>query len=296
MLDLSVIILTYNEEIHIRRCLENVCPYFAEVFVIDSCSTDRTVEIASGFENVKVLSHPWPNNHGVQFNWALDNAPIRTEWILRLDADEYLSPELIERLRLELPRIPDDVSAISMRRTHTFLGRFLKGGSGPIFLTRIFRRGKAQSEVKNMDEHILVKEGRTVLWDEAFSDDNLRDLSWWTSKHNGYSIREAADLLDLEYGFSDCPASADETVPASRPKKSRYAGMPLFLRAFAYFIYRYIIRGGFLEGKEGFAWCFLQGWWYRTLVDAKIFEIKKVCDNDPARIKAYLAEKHGIKF
>lgn len=296
MLDLSVIILTYNEEIHIRRCLENVCPVAKDVFVIDSCSTDRTVEIASEFDNVTVLSHPWPNNHGVQFNWGLDNAPIRTEWILRLDADEYLGPELIERLHRELPLLPPDVSAISMRRTHTFLRRFIKGGSGPVFLTRIFRHGKARSDVRNMDEHIQVNDGLTVRWSETFSDDNLRDLAWWTDKHNGYSIREAADLLDAEFGFSAGADSGPSSPLASRRNKSRYARMPLFLRAFAYFLYRYFVRGGCLEGKEGFAWCFLQGWWYRTLVDAKIYEIKKVCGGNPEKIKAYLADNYKIKF
>ena len=295
MLDLTVIILTYNEEIHIRRCLENVCPISRDVFIIDSCSTDRTVEIASEFKNVTVLTHPWPNNHGVQFNWGLANAPIRTEWILRLDADEYLSPELIERLQRDLSGLPNVVTALSLRRTHTFLGRFIKGGSGPIFLTRIFRYGKAQSDVRNMDEHILVNEGSTVQWSEPFTDDNLRNLTWWTEKHNGYTIREAADLLDAEYSLSGkCKTTDDGT--SSRRNKSLYARLPLFLRSFAYFFYRYFLRGGFLEGKEGCMWCFLQGWWYRTLVDAKIFEIKKICGNNPEKIKRYLADNYRIYY
>lgn len=295
MLDLTVIILTYNEEIHIRRCLENVCPISRDVFIIDSCSTDRTVEIASEFKNVTVLTHPWPNNHGVQFNWGLANAPIRTEWILRLDADEYLSPELIERLQRDLSGLPNVVTALSLRRTHTFLGRFIKGGSGPIFLTRIFRYGKAQSDVRNMDEHILVNEGSTVQWSEPFTDDNLRNLTWWTEKHNGYSIREAADLLDAEYSLSG-KFKTTEDGTSSRRNKLLYARLPLFLRSFAYFLYRYFLRGGFLEGKEGFVWCFLQGWWYRTLVDAKIFEIKKICGNDPEKIKRYLADNYRIYY
>lgn len=295
MLDLTVIILTYNEEIHIRRCLENVCPIARAVFIIDSYSTDRTVEIASEFKNVTVLTHPWPNNHGVQFNWGLANAPIRTEWILRLDADEYLTPELIERLQRDLSGLPNVVTALSLRRTHTFLGRYIKGGSGPIFLTRIFRYGKAQSDVRNMDEHILVNEGSTVQWSEPFTDDNLRNLTWWTEKHNGYSIREAADLLDAEYYLSGKFKTIDDGT-SSRRNKSLYARLPLFLRSFAYFLYRYFLRGGFLEGKEGFVWCFFQGWWYRTLVDAKIFEIKKICGNDPEKIKRYLADNYRIYY
>ena len=99
MLDLSVIILTYNEELHIRRCLENVCPIAKKVFVVDSPSTDGTVAICNEFENVEVVVHKYPGNQAEQFNWALDNLKIETEWILRLDADEYLMPELVEELK-----------------------------------------------------------------------------------------------------------------------------------------------------------------------------------------------------
>ena len=116
MLDLSVIILTYNEEIHIRRCLENVTPLAKEVFVVDCFSTDKTVEIAREYEQVKVVQHQWPGNQAEQFNWALDNLPIQTEWILRLDADEYLLPALVEELQEKLPCMADSVSALSLSR------------------------------------------------------------------------------------------------------------------------------------------------------------------------------------
>lgn len=116
MLDLSVIILTYNEEIHIRRCLENVTPLAKEVFVVDCFSTDKTVEIAREYGQVKVIQHQWPGNQAEQFNWALDNLPIQTEWILRLDADEYLLPALVEELQEKLPCMADSVSALSLSR------------------------------------------------------------------------------------------------------------------------------------------------------------------------------------
>lgn len=98
-LNLTTIILTYNEEIHIRRCLENVCPFSEKVIVVDSPSTDKTADICREFDNVEVIVHKYPGNQTEQFNWALDNINIETEWILRLDADEYLLPELNEELR-----------------------------------------------------------------------------------------------------------------------------------------------------------------------------------------------------
>ena len=116
MLDLTAIILTYNEEIHIRRCLENVCPIAKKVFVVDSPSTDSTVAICHEFDNVEVVVHKYPGNQAEQFNWAIDNLDIDTEWVLRLDADEYLLPELIDELNEKLPDMAEDVSALSLSR------------------------------------------------------------------------------------------------------------------------------------------------------------------------------------
>jgi hypothetical protein len=185
-----------------------------------------------------------------------------------------------------------------------------------------------------MDEHIELLEGRSVTFDGDFADDNLNDIGWWTAKHNGYALREAVDLLDLEYGLlegDETTEGAEDVVAvgsgsrqyggrgtglkeqaagcnrqsagglegqaaAKRRKKMKYARMPLFWRAFAYFCYRYFLRGGFLEGKEGFLWHFLQGWWYRTLVDAKVWEIKRASGGDPQKMLALLRDKYGMKI
>lgn len=128
MLDLTVIILTYNEELHIRRCLENVAPIAKDIFIIDSYSTDRTLEIARKFENVQVLQNKWTNNYAKQFNWGLANANISTKWILRLDADEYLMPELVQELQEKLPSLPDDVSGVILKRRHIFPASGCAGG------------------------------------------------------------------------------------------------------------------------------------------------------------------------
>ena len=120
MLDISVIILTYNEEIHIRRCLENVKLFAKDVIIIDSYSTDKTLDIAREF-GATILQNRWENNYAKQLNWGLEHAPIKTNWILRLDADEYLLPELIEELHHKLPMMADDVSGIIFNRRHIFI-------------------------------------------------------------------------------------------------------------------------------------------------------------------------------
>ena len=297
MLDLTVIILTYNEEIHIRRCLENVCPIAKKVIVVDSPSSDRTVQICQEFGNVEVVVHKDPGNQAERVNWALDNLKIETEWILRLDADEYLTPELVEELKEKLPRMDEGVSALSLSLARAYCGKVLHHGIvNGIWITRIFRIGKARYEKRLMDEHLSV-EGEIVRMEHQFVDDNRMTIGQFTIKHEGYASREATLLLDAEYHLTDTsamPKDHGEEEEKKRAEKERYARMPLFWRAFAYFIYRYIIKLGFLDGKEGFLWDFLQGWWYRTLVDAKIFECTKACGNDKEAIVKYIKEKWGI--
>lgn len=298
MLDLTVIILTYNEELHIRRCLENVATIAKDIFIIDSYSTDRTLEIAREFENVQVLQNKW-TNYATQFNWALQNALVTTKWVLRLDADEYLSEELKSELRNKLPYLSPECTGIIFPLRRVFLGKTIRRGMNQVKLMRMFQYGKAQIEVRQMDEHIQLIEGKAIEFKYEFADDNLNNLSWWTQKHTGYAIREAVDLLDIELGLTGAAETDDNKhistqALAKRMKKHKYARQPLFWRAFAYFCYRYFFKLGFTEGKEGFLWHFLQGWWYRTLVDAKVYEIKRACGTDKDKIKQHLKEHYNI--
>ena len=300
MKDISVIILTYNEEIHIKRCLDRISKYVKNVFIIDSFSTDITLEIAKEYNNVKILQNKW-TNYATQFNWALENADINSEWVLRLDADEYLTPELIDELSNKLPTLGDDVSGVIFPLRRVFLGRVIRRGMNQVKLLRLFRNGKAKSEVRLMDEHIQLLDGHAIEFDNEFADDNLNNLSWWAQKHIGYAIREAVDLLDIELdltnaGKSDENKQISEQAHKKRMMKHKYARKPLFWRSFAYFCYRYFFKLGFLEGKEGFLWHFMQGWWYRTMVDAKVFEIKKACVNDKELIKKHLRKLYNINI
>lgn len=343
MTDITVIFLTFNEELHIRRCIENVAQFASVVFVVDCYSTDMTVEIAQSL-NAQVFRNSWEGLYARQFNWALDHLPIQTKWVLRLDADEYLYPELIDEIRTKLEGLPEEVTGVAFKRRHIFLGRWMRRGTYPVTLIRLFRYGRARCEQRLMDEHIELLEGRSVTFDGDFADHNMNDIGWWTAKHNGYALREAVDLLDLEYKLFDhekhetprnrgvdlsrkdvetqrdveedvTTEGTEEEVAVSggsrqyarrgtgleaqaaekRRKKMRYAKMPLFWRAFVYFCWRYFLRGGFLEGKEGFLWHFLQGWWYRTLVDAKVWEIKRESGGDREKMLALLRGKYGMK-
>lgn len=301
-LDITVIILTYNEELHIRRCLENVCPIAKKVYVIDSPSTDRTQEICREFPNVEVVVHKYPGNQAEQFNWALDNVKIETEWVLRLDADEYLTDGLKKEMKEKLSLLPLSTSGVVLPLGRAFMGRILKHGIvNGVRMIRLFRYGKVRYERRLMDEHLEVLEGNTITFENKFIDDNLLSISKFIDKHNNYSSREAALLLDAEYNLTsflknDTPQTYASEVSAKRVQKAKYAKMPLFWRSLGYFIYRYIFKLGFLDGKEGFCWDFFQGLWYRMLVDAKVFECKKACGDDREAIRRYIAEKWGINL
>lgn len=293
MLDISVIILTYNEKIHIERCINNAKKFAKDIYLVDCFSDDGTVEIAKSM-GAKVFQHPW-ENYSKQFNWALQNLPINTEWVWRMDADEYLSAELIDELHKKLPSLENGINGFTAPCLRIFMGRYIKHGIIPLILLRLFKIKYAICENRFMDEHIQLSEGTIGALKKPFYDDNLNGLTWWTNKHNSYATREAIDLLMTEYGlYENTIVNSGEHSAAIRKKKLKYIKMPLFWRAFAFFVLRYFFRLGFLDGKEGFLWHFLQGFWYRTLADAKVYEIKKRFNYNPEKIKQYLIENYKI--
>lgn len=294
MLDISVIILTFNEEIHIERCLRNARRFAKEIFVVDSFSTDKTVEIAKSM-GAKVYQHEW-KYPADQFNWALRNLPIKTEWVWKQDADEWLTDELIEELHQRIPQSSPGTNAYTAQCLRRFMGKEIKHGIIPLILLRLFKYRYGSVENKMMDEHVMISKGEVGELKHAFYDDNLKGLTWWTNKHNNYATKEAVELLMTEYGLSEHDVvnsgSHSESV---RRKKLKYVKLPLFWRAFAFFVYRYFFRLGLLDGKEGFLWHFLQGFWYRSLADAKVYEMKKRFGFDDEKIKAYICEKYSLK-
>ena len=263
-LDITTIVLTYNEERHIARCIVNALSFSKKVIVIDSPSTDRTQEICKSFPNVEVVEHKYPGNQAAQFNWALDNVKVDTEWILRLDADEYLSDELIEELQNKIPQMPSDITGCVMKRDVVIMGKRIKHGKlkQPKFL-RLWRSGKGRIENRVMDEHAILTEGRSVEMKHFFYDENLNGIEAWVKKHLDYANREVSV-------YSNGLNQAGAEMGSRNNQKTKYYSLPKYHRGFWFFILRYIFLGGFLDGKAGFVWNFMQCWWYRTLVDVMI--------------------------
>jgi glycosyltransferase involved in cell wall biosynthesis len=267
---LSIVILTFNEEANLPRCLQSLTGLDCDLFVVDSGSTDRTAEIARNF-GATVVQHPFVNQ-GKQLNWALDHLPIRTPWVMRLDADERLTDELADELKASLPLMSATVSAAEMKRRVYFWGRWIRhGGYYPVWLLRLWRHGMARCEERWMDEHMIVQSGITMRLRNDFIDENHKGLGFWIDKHNRYADREVADMIAAAAGDSD--RAADGRIARRRwLKRNLYGKMPLYWRAFFYWFYRYFILLGFLDGKPGLVFHFLQAFWYRFMIDAKLHE------------------------
>jgi len=275
----AVVILTYNESIHLPRALEHVRSFAKEVFVVDSFSTDNTVELAKA-GGAMVLQHPF-TNYARQFEWALENAPITADWVMRLDADEIIESDLAEEIVSKLPELPTDVTGVNLNRKTIFQGKFIRhGGRYPLTLLRIWRRGKGHIEDRWMDEHMYLTDGRTVTFKGGFADHNLLDLTFFTAKHNSYASREALDALSqkLKLFEPQIALTGESTATQAKIKRffkeSLYNRLPFEISATLYFLFRYVIQLGFLDGRAGFMYHVLQGFWYRYLVGAKLREME----------------------
>lgn len=299
---LTVIILTYNEELHLSRCLESVLQLTPNIVVVDCFSKDRTLEIAQTF-GARVLQRAWDGSHSTQVNWALNQLtqlPIQTEWVMRIDADEVLTQDLVSQIKNTLPKVSSQINGISCIRKMIFQGQLIRfGGVGKNRVMRLFRYGFGQSESRWMDEHIKV-EGQILGLSGALIDDNLRPLAWWIEKHNGYSSREAVDLLNLEYQFSQQNSVAalnHSSIGLKRwVKENIYAKLPGGIRSLAYFIWRYFVLLGFLDGSKGAQFHFYQALWYRYLVDCKVAEVKRYIEAHKVSVPVAIKNVLGIEL
>lgn len=275
MLDLTAIILTYNEEKNIAACIESIKTIAKRIVIIDSGSSDNTVKIAKE-KGAEIFIHKW-ENYSKQYNWGIENTDIDTKWIFRIDADERLTRESAEEIeRLCIQNDSTNINGLVVRFSVTFLGKNLKhGGIYPFKKLLIYKKDKGYMENRNMDEHIILKEGKSVELKTDSLHYDFKDLSAWIEKHNKYSSREVLDYL-TSFNASVDTSGMSKSAKIKRAVKFKiYYKLPLGMRAHLYYLYRYYICLGFLDGKEGKIFAFLQAYWYRYLVDAKIYEYEK---------------------
>ena len=272
--NLTVVVLTMNEEKNIVKCINSVNELAERVVVVDSGSTDNTMAMAESM-GADVYYHEF-ENYASQFNWGLDNTEIKTKWVLRLDADEVITPELAKEMVAAMEEHEDDeVNGMQIKLKQNFLGRWLKhGGAYPFIKLMLFKNGIGRIEDRKMDEHTILSSGTTIMLKNDALHYDFKDISFYIHKHNWYAIREAQDYIakNMEKGVSNLE---EGNMKAHRKQKVLYYKAPKFFRPFVLFFYFYFIKLGFLDGKEGFIYNVLENFWYRFLVDVKIYEYEK---------------------
>jgi glycosyltransferase involved in cell wall biosynthesis len=295
-MNITALIITKNEEIHIERCINNIKKLVSDVLIIDSFSSDNTIEIAKKL-NIKFIQNKFIN-HAKQFNFGLSQLSQDTDWVLKIDADEILTSSLIAEIKNKLPMLDKNINGIYIKRHLVFQDTLIKYGRlSPVRLLRLFRFQKGKCDNRWVDEKIKV-EGKTVQFKEYIIDQNLKSLSEWIRKHDRYSSAEALNYLLIKYNslFNDIEQSQlnfDTLSVVSLKSRNLYAKLPLIIRAFVIFSYRYFFCLGFLHGKAGLIYFFLQSLWYRILVDAKILEVEKLIKKNT---KIDLAIKEKLKM
>ncbi len=298
-LPVSAIIMTFNEKLNLKECIDSVIEYVNEIVIVDSFSTDETISIADSYK-IKWYQNKFIN-YSKQFIWALENAEIKNEWILRLDADERWTKEGFEELRYSIEY--DKADGVYVKMKIFFMGRWIRhGGFYPNYFLLVYKKSKGKMEERWMDEHITVN-GRTLISDidvYEMNYDRQKNISLWTDKHNNYSTREAVEFLIQKHKLKSIDTVAkfwgNKTERKRWFKEKLYFHIPLFLRPFLYYIHRYFFKLGFLDGKEGFIFHYLHAFWYRFLVDVKVYQIEKLAREEKKTIQKVITEHYGLEI
>lgn len=266
--------MTKNEEKNIVGCLKSMRGFAKRCVVIDCGSNDRTVELAKKY-GADVYFHEF-EYYAKQFNWGIENCDIDTEWIIRLDADERFPAKLnkeIERLINSNKGKP--MNGITIEADLYFLGRCMKHGIRNKRKMMLFKKSCGCIEDRRRDAHSIISEGYSESTKHRFVHYDFKDIDSYIKKYNWYATREMQDYIDFVHG-AETDINTDEAILAQRKKKfGVYYKAPKFTRCWLWFIYNYIFRLGFLDGKEGLVFCFLECYWYRFVVDSKIYEYEK---------------------
>ena len=272
----TVVVLTYNEESHLPDLFASLRDLDCCVVVVDSGSTDRTIEIAKS-AGADVLHHPF-EHYAAQRNWAQERLPPDADWVLHMDADEQLTPELAADIDRVLRSPPQGIDGFMVRKRTVFMGRWIRhGGHYPSYHLRLFRKALGRCEDRLYDQHFVVG-GRAARLEHDLIDTVMTDLTTWSLRHIRWAELEAREMMA---GQAEAVGQVQPRLfgnPIQRRRwlrRSVYARAPLFLRAWAYWAYRYFLRLGFLDGKEGLIFHFLQGCWLRFLTDAKLYEARQ---------------------
>jgi glycosyltransferase involved in cell wall biosynthesis len=274
MVNVAVIILTHDEELNIEYALRAVCGWARQVFVFDSFSTDRTVEIARGFERCEVVQHVF-ENYGAQRNAALRLLPIEAEWILFLDADEYPTEELKREIEALVARNPPE-DGFWIKWRLIWMGTWIRRGYYPTWILRLVRKTNARCEDRDVNEHMVVT-GSTGRLEHDLIHEDHKSLDRWVLKHLRYADAEARASLIRAASHGEIEGSllGSQAERKRWVRRNVWERLPRLVRPALYFGYRAVVRGGVLDGRRALAYHVMQALWFQTLVDLKCMEIER---------------------
>ncbi len=273
---LSAFILTYNEEKNLEPCLRSLKECVDDIHVVDSGSVDRTIEIARRY-GCDVVLHTF-EGHSKQRNWALRNLAFRHRWVIALDADHRVTPELSAELRDRFRKPLVEIYGYFVKRRQIFRGTWIHHGAYyPKWQLKVFQHKRAFCDDEEFDYRFYV-DGPVDRLQHDILEDNLNeaDISFWVSKHNKFAKEAAAEEFKRrlgDIGWKIKPRLFGNPDERALWLRERWYGLPLYARPFLYFFYRYFLRLGFLDGKQGFIFHFLQAFWFRLLVDIHLDEL-----------------------
>jgi glycosyltransferase involved in cell wall biosynthesis len=288
------VVLTHNEEENIAHCLESIAS-LPRAIVVDSGSADRTLDICEQYGATSIY-HQY-SNHANQWQWALENLAIETPWVLALDADFVVTPELVARIESQLSYVSDDVAGIYVKHLYRFGGGLIRFGGTKRYWLRIVRRGRVRPDAGDLVDFRFVVEGKVIRWHEPIIEYNRKDddISVWTAKQDKFALRLAVEE-ELRrrglHGWSGDASLLGTTDERFAWLRDRWLRLPLFIRPVIYFLYRYVLAGGFLDGRAGFLYHVLQGFWLRLLVDWKTLELRQL-KLDNSSLAAYAVNMLG---
>jgi len=270
----SIIVPTLNEELNLPDCLASISPYFAHVFVVDSLSSDRTLEIARA-HGAHVAQNPF-EGYAKQYNWARDNLPLETDWIAYFAADERLTPALRKELAQTTRPGGTEHAGFFIPQRYVFMDRLLEhGGWAPSYQLRMFRRSLGRWEERAVHE-IPIVEGTLGYLENHYIHHDARDIAHFVRKHNRYSTLEAeeavAELLASGAGRKLFEGSLwGDAMERRRWIKTRlWPRLPA--RFVIKFVHQYIVKRGFLDGRQGYYFALLHAF-YEMLIAAKTHEL-----------------------
>lgn len=272
----SVVVVTYNEEENIEATLRSVAGWCHEIFVVDSGSTDRTTEIARRFTD-NVLEHRY-KDHASQWQWVLDNVTLACDWLLALDADNIVTEPLKRQIEAAVERDEAGIDGYYAVHTHYFRGKRVRGLKK--YWLRLVRLERTRvDETELVDFRFIVEGTASVLSGEIIEANRKEDaIDFWIDKHQKFASRMAVEEVLRRAGrrrWSMTPRLFGNQDERMVWFKTRWYRAPLYLRPFLYFGYRYFLRAGFLDGRNGLVYHVLQAFWFRLLVDIRIAEIEE---------------------